>query len=165
MEKASGVNLEKTSGVGVPKAVRRCIQPVLTAPAAALVPNCSDPVVPLVPSVTWRGGSCCMGNSLSSILHCPGLHPTTPHTNIHRTTPGEDTPASPSASTQHGERQLPVLSHCSIGVERRRQGSFSSVGEVFKSHWTATARPKLGSPQSVRCCPATVCLPYWVQGD
>ena len=72
-----------------------------------------------------------MGNSLSSILHCPGLHPTTPHTNIHCTTPGEDTPASPSASPQHGERQLPVLSHCSIGVERRRQGSFSSVGEVF----------------------------------
>ena len=44
MEKASEVNLEEKSGAGVPKAVRRCIQPVLTAPATALVPNCSDPV-------------------------------------------------------------------------------------------------------------------------
>ena len=31
------------------------------------------------------------------------------------------------------------------------------------SHWTATARLKLGSPQPIRCCPATVRLPYWVR--
>ena len=56
VEKASGVNLEEKSGVGVPKAARSCIQLVLAAPATALVPNCDDPVVPLAPSVTWRGG-------------------------------------------------------------------------------------------------------------
>ena len=57
MEKASGVNLEEKSGVGVPKAARSCIHLVLAAPATALVPNCNDHVVPLAPSVTWRGGT------------------------------------------------------------------------------------------------------------
>ena len=36
----------------------------------------------------------------------------------HRTTPEEDTQASPKASTQHGEQQIPVISHRSTGVER-----------------------------------------------
>lgn len=57
MEKASGVNLDEKSGVGAPKVARSCIQLVLAAPATALVPNCNDPVVPLAPSVTWRGGT------------------------------------------------------------------------------------------------------------
>ena len=40
--------------------------------------------------------------------------------------PGEDTPASPfpSASTQHGKQQLPVISHCLIGVEEDARGCF-----------------------------------------
>ena len=42
---------------------------------------------------------------------------------------------------------------------------FSTVGEMIASHWIATARLKLSSPQPVRCCPATVCLLQWVLGD
>ena len=40
------------------------------------------------------------------------------------------------------------------------------MGEIFGSHWTATARLKLGSPQLApdRCCPATIRLPHWVHG-
>eukprot|EP00105_Crassostrea_gigas_P003802 XP_011416773.1 PREDICTED: craniofacial development protein 2-like [Crassostrea gigas] len=34
------------------------------------------------------------------------------------------------------------------------------MGETFVSHWTVTARLKLGSPQSIRYCPATVCYPH-----
>ena len=45
---------------------------VLAAPATALVPNCNSLAVPLDPSATWRGGTCYMGNSLSSISHRPG---------------------------------------------------------------------------------------------
>lgn len=47
----------------------------------------------------------------------------------------------------------------------RRQGLLPTVGGILGSHWTATARLKLGSPQSVRCCPATACPPHWVHGD
>ena len=39
------------------------------------------------------------------------------------------------------------------------------VGEILRSHWTAIARLKLGSPQPVRCCPATVCHPHGVHRD
>ena len=42
------------------------------------------------------------------------------------------------------------------------QGLLSTVGEILGSHWTATARLKLGSPQPDRCCPATIRLPHWV---
>ena len=62
-------------------------------------------------------------------------------------TPGEDTPASPSANTQHGEQQILVISLRSIGVEHGARGC------------------SLGSPQPVRCRPATVCHPHWVHGD
>ena len=47
----------------------------------------------------------------------------------------------------------------------RRQGLLPTVGEILGSHWTAIARLKLGSPQPIRCCPATVCHPHWVLGD
>lgn len=96
-----------------------------------------------------------MGNSLSSIftaLAC--ILPS-----------GEDTPASLLVWTQHGEQQLPVISRSLIGVKLWRQGLFSTVGETFVSHWTVTARLKLGSPQSIRYCPATVCYPHGVHGD
>ena len=36
--------------------------------------------------------------------------------------------------------------------------------EILGPQWTAIAHLKLGSPQPVRCCPATVCHPHWVQG-
>ena len=46
-----------------------------------------------------------------------------------------------------------------------RQGLLPTVGGILGSHWTAIAHLKLGSPQPVRCCPATVCHPHWVHGD
>ena len=47
----------------------------------------------------------------------------------------------------------------------RRQCLLPTVGEILRSHWTAVASLKLGSPQPVRCCPATVCHPHWVHGN
>ena len=47
----------------------------------------------------------------------------------------------------------------------RRQGLLPTVGEILRSHWTAIARLKLGSPQPVRWCPATVWHTHWVHGD
>ncbi|KAK4328201.1 hypothetical protein Pmani_001323 [Petrolisthes manimaculis] len=55
----------------------------------------------------------------------------------------------------------PSLNWC----RAQRQGLLLTVGEIFESHWTATAHFNLGSPQPVRCCPATVCSPHWVHGD
>ena len=34
--------------------------------------------------------------------------------------------------------------------------------KILGSHWTATARLKLGSPQPDSCCPATIRLLHWV---
>ena len=45
-----------------------------------------------------------------------------------------------------------------------RYGLSLTVGEIIASQWSATARLKLGSPQPVRCRPATVCLLHWVRG-
>ena len=137
----------------------------------ALVPNCSDPVVPLVSPVTWRGGTCYMGNSSSSISHRPGLHPTThirpryttPHQNtLHRIWRGHSSFAL-GVDTTRGT----TVTGYKLPLDWRRaqrQGSFSLVGGILSSHWTAIARHKLGSPQPVRCCPATVCLLHWVLG-
>ena len=47
----------------------------------------------------------------------------------------------------------------------RSQGLLLTAGEILGSHWTAIAYLKLGSPQPVRCCPATVCHPHLVHGD
>ena len=76
-------------------------------------------------------------------------------------TPGEDTPASPSTWTQHREQQIPVISHRSIDVEHGARG----CSRRWEISWTAIARLKLGSSQPVRCCPATVCHPHWVHWD
>ena len=103
------------------------------------------------------------GNSLSSILQCPGLYPFMPST-IH--------------SQPHLERTL-QLCHL-YGVDStweatdtgykpslnwhrvQCQGLLPMVGEIFVSHWIATTHLKLGRPQSVRCCPAMVCFLHWV---
>ena len=93
-----------------------------------------------------------MGYSLSSIDISPGLRP------------GEDTPASPhSVDTT---RVVVVTSDKSesIGVEKDAR-DYNRRWERFRSHWTTTARLNLGSPQTIRCCPATVCLPHRVHGD
>ena len=63
-----------------------------------------------------------------------------------------------------GRRQLPVKSPELIGVSSGALGRLLSVGGIIASHWPATARLKLGSPQPVRCWPATVRLLQWVPG-
>ena len=68
-------------------------------------------------------------------------------------------------STQHGRQQILVISHHSTWHRVWHQGLLLMVGEIFMSHWTATTCLKLGSPQSVRCCPVMVCLLHWVHGD
>ena len=138
----------------------------MAVPVTPLVPNCSSPAVPLHLSVRWRGGTSCMGISLSSIPQCPGSYLSMP---------------SPIHSHPHLEWTL-QLCHL-YGVDSTWeatdtvykpslnwhrvwcQGLLPMVGEIFVSHWTATTCLKLGSPQSVRCCPAMVCFLYWVHGD
>jgi hypothetical protein len=68
-------------------------------------------------------------------------------------------------STQHGEQQF--TGHKPLFNWRRtwRQGLLSTVGEICRSQWTTTARSKLGSPQSIRCCPATFRFLHWVHGE
>ena len=66
-----------------------------------------------------RGEGGGWGGRGGGVLHeqQPVLHITLPRlTSIQSPTPtstsGEDTPASPSAWTRHGEQQIPVTSHC-----------------------------------------------------
>lgn len=68
-------------------------------------------------------------------------------------------------STKHGKQQLPVISQSSIDVELGARGCFRRWERLPMSHWTATARLKLGSPQSNRCYPVMACLLHWVRGD
>lgn len=166
MEKASGVNLEEKSGVGVPKAVRHCHQPRSgsscdDAGAKLYRPCCSFGYI----SVVERG----------DVLH--GQH-AVPHI------------IPPRLTSYYMQITLTLTStawrgHSSFatGVDttrgaadtgykpslnwRRawRQGLLPTVGEIFGSQWTATARLKLGSPQPVRCCPATARSLHWVHGD
>ena len=91
----------------------------------SLVPNCNGPAVPLDPSPTWREGAGGEGGMLHGQQPVP--HITLPRLKSIQSptptfTPGENTPASPSAWTQHGEQQLPVISHRSIGVEHGARG-------------------------------------------
>ena len=67
MKKASGVNLEENLELEPLRQLDIDLNFVLAVPETLLVPNCSSPAVPLDPSVGWRGGTSCMGNSLSSI--------------------------------------------------------------------------------------------------
>ena len=78
---------------------------------------CSSHAVPWGSSAKWRGRTSCMGNSLSSISYCTGLHPS-----IHQ--PTAYNLSFPSALTQHRKQELPVISHCSIGVHQDDRGCF-----------------------------------------
>ena len=99
---------------------------ILATPATSLVPNCNSLAVPLDPSSTWWGGG---GGGGGGILH--GQQPV-PHITLPRltsiqsptsaSTPGEDTPVSPPVWTQHGEQQITVISHRSIGVQHGARG-------------------------------------------
>ena len=151
MRKAKGVNPDRKSGAGVPKAVWCCTQHLSGNSCGVYDPKRTGFAFPLVPSSMWRGGTCCLGYSLSSIDISPGLRP------------GEDTPASPhSVDTTRVVVDTSYKSE-SIGVEKDAR-DYNRRWERFRSHWTTTARLKLGSPRTIRCCPATVCLPHWVRG-
>ena len=139
---------------------------ILAVPATLLAPNCSSPAVPLDPSVGWRGGTSCMGNSLSSISQCPGLYlsmPSTIHSQLHLERTLQLCHLYGVDSTQEATdtSYKPSLNWCRV----QHQRLLPTVGEIFASHWTATTCLKLGSPQSVRCCPAMVCFLHWVHGD
>ena len=148
---ASGVNLEEKSGVGFPKAVCRCTQPHSGN-------SCDVAGAKLL--FLWihhrhgegGGGG---GGGGGGMLHGqqPVLKRTLPRLTFIQSptptsTPGEDTPASPSAWTQHGEQQIPVISHRSISVEhgargcsRRWERSSDLNGQLSPaSSWTAPSQ-------------------------
>ena len=137
---------------------------ILAIPAKSLVPNCNGPAVPLDQSPTWRGGGGGGGGHAAWATACPPhntaqayIHSIT-YTYFH-TWKGDSSFAicvdTAQGATDTGKK--PSLD--SRGA--RRQGLLATVREILGSHWTA----KLGSPQPVRCCPATVCHPHWVHGD
>ena len=117
---------------------------VLATHATALVPNCNSFAVPLDQSVTWRRGTCYMGNSQSSIYHRPGIHPNLHKTHTDKTTlqTGEDTPASPCGVDTTREQQLPVISRRSIGVKQGARGC-SRRWEGFRDIYRP---PQAGQP-------------------
>jgi hypothetical protein len=59
--KAKGVNPDRKSGVGAPKAVRHGTV-VPAAPATLLLPSCIGHAVPLDQPAAWRGVVCRLGN-------------------------------------------------------------------------------------------------------
>ena len=138
---------------------------ILAVPVTLLVPNCSSPAVPLDPSAGWRGGQ------VAWTTVCPPYHNAQVYI----------CPSHQLTLTLHLERSL-QLCHLygvnstweatdtgykpSLNWHRVQcQGLLPMVGEIFVSHWTATTCLKLGSPQSVRNCPAMVCFLHWVHGD
>ena len=155
---ASGVNLEEKSGVGVVRQFVVVLNLILTTPATLLVPTCNGPAVPLDLSPTWRGAG-----GEGGMLH--GQQPV-PHITLPRlssiqsptptSTPGEDTPASPSAFAQHREQQIPVKSHRSIGIEhgargcsRRWERSTYLTGQLLPpSSWAAPSQLGAVPPRS-----------------
>ena len=68
---------------------------ILATPATSLVPNCNGPAVPLDPSLMWRGGGMLHGQQPAPHITLPRL--TSNQSPTPTSTPGEDTPASPSA--------------------------------------------------------------------
>ena len=112
-----------------------------------LVPNCSSPAVPLDPSVGWRGGTSCMGNSLSSISQCPGLYPSTPstiHSQLHLEMTLQLHHLYGVDSTQEARdtSYKPSLNWHRV----QHQGLLWMVGDIFVSHWTANCPPQAGQP-------------------
>ena len=103
----------------------------------------------------------------------PVLHVSSPrhtselasHTDTTSLQTGEDTPASPcGVDTTRGATVI-GYKPSRDWRKARRQGLLPTVGGILGSHWTAIAHLKLSSPQTVRCCPATVCYPHWGHGD
>ena len=128
---------------------------VLATPATALVPNFNSFAVPLDQSVTWRGGTCYMGNIQSSIYHRPGIHPKFHHTHTDKTTlqTREDTPASPCGVDTTRGATVTGYKPSFDWRKARRQGLLPTVGGILGSHWTAIARLKLAAPRQKGAVP------------
>ena len=131
---------------------------ILATLATSLVPNYIGPVVPLDPSLTWREG----GGGGGMRAACPPHNAAqayiqTTHSPTPTSTPGEDTPASPSAWTQHGGQQIPVISHRSIGMEGGAWGCFRrwerssdlTVQLSPASSWVSKLLPRHGLSSSL----------------
>ena len=106
-----------------------------------------------------------MGNTLSSISFCPGMDSTIAQSEIvHQPYWRGHSYFAFGVDTTRG---VTVTGYKPLLDWRRawRQGLFPSVGGIFGSHWTATARLKLGSPQPIRCCPATAASLIGCMGD
>ena len=140
---------------------------VLATPATALVPNCNSFAVPLDQSVTWRGGGRATWATAGPPYIIAQAYIRTCITHTDKTTlqTGEDTPASPCGVDTTRGATVTGYKPSRDWRKARRQGLLPTVGGILGSHWTAIARLKLGSPQTERCCPATVCYPHWVHGD
>ncbi len=103
--------------------------------------------------IQCNGGTCYMDNRTSSINICAGLRP------------GEVTPASPHSVEPTQEATATVYKPTRDWRKVWRHGLLPTMGEILGTRWTATARLKLDSAQSRRCCPVTAYLPYCVLGD
>ena len=147
MKKASRVNLKEKSKSEPLRQLDIDLNFILAVPVTLLVPNCSSPAGPLDPSAGWRGGTGCMGNSLSPITQCPGLYlpmPSTIHSQPHLERTIQLCHLCGVDSTQKATdtSYKPSLNWCRVQC----QGLLPMVGEIFVSHWTATTCLKLAAP-------------------
>ena len=143
--KAKGDNPDRKSGVEPHRQFRCLLTSFLATPAVYLMPNV------MVSLFTDREGD--SANWAAQILHTlPRLSALERTLQLHL---GADSTRSTAVTGYK-----PML-HWRTA---RRQGSYSTVGEVIQLQWIATARLKLSSPQPVRCYPATGHLFHWVRG-
>ena len=140
--------------------ITRPLRRGITPGSPACSSNCSHPAVPLDLSATCRG-TCCTGNSISSIYHCPSLHPIISSLAY--------TP-TPTAWRGHSSFASGVVTARGATVTDYKSSldwhsSLPTVGGILEFLWTATAHLKLGSHQPVRFCPARFCHSHLVHGD
>ena len=132
---------------------------ILAVPATPLVPNCSSHAVPLDPSARWRGDKL---YGQQPVLHITKPRLLSVHTITYTLTPAPGHLYGVNSTWEATDMGYkPSLNWHRVW----HQGLLLMVGEIFVSHWTATTHLKLGSPQSVRCCPTMVCFLHWVHGD
>ena len=167
---ASGVNPEKKSGVGDPKAVPgspiRWTQPGSgICPATALAPKRNSLLFLWIRQCRGEGGQGAWATP------CPPYPPAQAWTQPLPSLKCVHQPYwrghSNFASGVDTTRGVTVTGDKPLLDWRRawRQGLLPPVGGILGSHWTATARLKLGSPQPIRCCPATAASSIGCMGD
>ena len=146
MAKASGVNPKEKSEVGVPKPVRGCIQSRRGNSCDVVETKCIGSCLSIGP-IQRRGE----GGVAAWVTVYPPYLPTQATRTVE---------ATPSLLTQlwhnTGSSGLPAISLLLDWQRARRQGLLPTVREVIAPHRAATAHLKLGKPQPVKCCLATV---------